>query len=57
MNESIRKGQEIMRQCKEAVFEIFKDDDIPKESLVACINSLFIWGTKEIYFKSKGDNK
>ncbi|MCD6476769.1 MAG: hypothetical protein J7K26_01205 [Candidatus Aenigmarchaeota archaeon] len=55
MDESIKKGQEIMRQCKEAVFEIFKDIDVSKESLIACINSLFIWGTKEIYFKSKGD--
>ena len=58
MNESIKKGQEIMKDCKEAIFEIFKDDDtIPKENLVACINSLFIWSTKEIYFKGKGDKQ
>ncbi len=57
MNESIKKGQEIMKECKEAIFEIFKDDDVPKENLIACVNSLFIWSTKEIYFKSKGDNK
>ena len=53
MDESIKKGQEIMKECKEAIFEIFKDDDIPKENLIACVNSLFIWSTKEIYFKSK----
>ena len=53
MNETIKKGQEIMKDCKEAVMEIFADSDIPKEKLVACINSLFIWSTKEIYFKSK----
>ncbi len=53
MDESIKKGQDIMRQCKEAIFEIFKDDTVPKENLIACINSLFIWSTKEIYFKTK----
>ena len=53
MDESIRRGQEIMQDCKDAVFEIFKDDSIPKENLIACINSLFIWSTKEIYFESK----
>ncbi len=53
MDESIKKGQEIMKQCKDAVFEIFKDTDIPKENLIACINSLFIWSTKEIYFREK----
>ena len=58
MDESIKKGQGIMKDCKEAIFEIFKDDDsIPKENLVACINSLFIWSTKEIYFKSRGENR
>lgn len=57
MNENIKKGQEIMKECKEAVFEIFKDDNVPKESLIACINSLFIWSTKEIYFKSRGEKQ
>ena len=57
MDESIKKGQEIMRQCKEAVFEIFKDENVPKENLIACINSLFIWSCKEIYFKTKGDKR
>ena len=58
MDESIKKGQTIMRECKEAIFEIFKDDNsIPKENLVACINSLFIFSCKEIYFKSRGESK
>ena len=57
MNESIKEGQQIMKECKEAVFEIFKNDDVPKENLIACINSLFIWSTKEIYFKGKGDKR
>lgn len=46
-----------MRQCKEAVFEIFKDEGVPKESLIACVNSLFIWSCKEIYFKSRGEKR
>ena len=57
MDESIKKGQEIMKECKEAVFEIFKDEDVPKEALIACINSMFIWSTKEIYFKSRGEKR
>ncbi len=57
MDESIKKGQDIMRQCKEAVFEIFKDEGVPKESLIACVNSLFIWSCKEIYFKSRGEKR
>jgi len=57
MDESIKRGQDIMRECKEAVFEIFKDENVPKENLIACINSLFIWSTKEIYFKSRGENR
>ena len=57
MDESIKKGQAIMKDCKEAIDEIFADSDIPKENLVACINSLFIWSTKEIYFQSRGDKR
>jgi len=57
MNESIKKGQEIMKDCKDAIFEIFKDENVPKENLIACVNSLFIWSTKEIYFQTRGDKK
>lgn len=52
MKAIIEDGKVMMKECKDAVFDIFEGTNIPKENLVACINSLFIWYSKEKYFES-----
>ena len=50
LKEIMEDGTEIMRACRRAVLEAFNIGEIKPEH-IACINSMFIWATKQKYFR------
>jgi len=47
----IKEGGEILKECRKIVTEILGHE--PRGDEIRLVNNLFLWVTKEIYFKSK----
>jgi hypothetical protein len=45
----IKEGKEILKECKDAVYGILGHE--PNGEEIRLVNTLFIWVTKEMYFK------
>lgn len=48
--EVIMDGKKILNECKCAVQDIFNTEELKSEH-IACVNTLFIWSSKEVQFR------
>jgi len=54
--EIVHEGEEIMAQCRDAITRVLNREPV-KDGEPAMVNSLFIYVTKELYFRKNGGRK